>query len=789
MSELNLVGTSLGRFEILSELGRGGMAVVYRARQADLDREVALKVLPPALTHDASYVARFRQEARSVARLEHPHIVPIYEIGEANGLHYIAMKFIQGGTLKELLEREGPLTVARSAQILAQVGAALDYAHRQGVIHRDIKPSNMMITAEGWIYLTDFGLARGAAANTGGLTMAGTVMGTPEYMSPEQAQGLPNVGPATDIYALGVVLYEMLTGVFPFQADTPMGMLAARLLQAPTPPRDVRGDLIPAAEDVVMRALARKPEARFASAADMIETLRRAAGISASQAQRPLSPAAGTPAIGATVVATPTPPPLAPHVTPLPTLPATPTPAPYVRPATPQVAPPATRIANPQPQFGAIPSLPQTPVAPPLPAQPRSRTGLWIGLGTGALVLLLAVIGGLMLIGRGTGDVPPVANDSGIEALIRSGDPQLMSSSQLAAAEQTAQSILAAEDDDLAALAKLALISNLRSDLNPALERADALIAAADDNGSAAALGYALRADTLISQGNYPAALEAADAAIERDPALAIGHAVRSSALSAQANSRNDVALMDTALESLDQAVDAQADESPVLQALTANALAYTEAQEYLLSGNQEYLQASEASYNAAIDLAPGLALFHSNLGYLFNLTGATDDARAQFEAALERDPDYDYAQSAIGWSYYLDGDDSAAARAFDAAIELDDSAYDAYYGLGRLAFDERDYETAAEQFQAALERNDQNAEVQTYLGEALLFIGFNQEDADVKADSYAAAEDAYRGRDRHQPRLCLCDEWIGLDITVPGSVRRVDRLVRAGACDRRSKR
>ncbi|MDW8404503.1 serine/threonine-protein kinase, partial [Chloroflexus sp.] len=296
MSDLSLVGQTIGRFEILSELGRGGMAVVYKARQTDLDRIVALKILPPSLTSDQSYIARFRQEARSAARLEHPHIMPIYEVGEVAGYHYIAMKFIKGRTLKQLLEQEGALPVKRAAQILAQVGEALDYAHRQGIIHRDIKPSNVMITDEGWIYLTDFGLARGVGSGAGGLTMAGTVMGTPEYMSPEQAQGLPNVGPPTDIYALGVMLYELLTGAFPFKAETPMAMLAARLVHAPIPPRDVRGDLPPAVEDVIMRALARKPEARFASAAEMVAALRQAVGMSESELSRPLTPQRGMPA-------------------------------------------------------------------------------------------------------------------------------------------------------------------------------------------------------------------------------------------------------------------------------------------------------------------------------------------------------------------------------------------------------------------------------------------------------------------------------------------------------------
>jgi len=349
MSDVSLVGQTLGRFEILSELGRGGMAVVYKARQTDLDRIVALKILPPSLTSDQSYIARFRQEARSAAQLEHPHIMPIYEVGEVAGYHYIAMKFIKGRTLKQVLEQEGALPIARAAQILAQVGEALDYAHRQGIIHRDIKPSNVMITDDGWIYLTDFGLARGVGSSAGGLTMAGTVMGTPEYMSPEQAQGLPNVGPPTDIYALGVMLYELLTGAFPFKAETPMAMLAARLVHAPIPPRDVRGDLPPAVEDVIMRALARKPEARFASASEMVAALRQAVGMSESELSRPLTPQRGIPAVAGN--------------TPL-RAGSTPPPA-YGQPAPP---PPAPRPAPPPPP-------PPPPRAPPPPPPPRDTGG------------------------------------------------------------------------------------------------------------------------------------------------------------------------------------------------------------------------------------------------------------------------------------------------------------------------------------------------------------------------------------------------------------------------------
>ncbi|NJP05938.1 MAG: serine/threonine protein kinase [Chloroflexaceae bacterium] len=198
MTQLNLAGTTLGQFTIQREIGRGGMAVVYEAHQATLERTVALKILPPELTRDSHCVLRFHQEARSAARLDHPHIIPIYDIGEmappqqtnqiGTDIHYISMKYIQGMTLKDILSQPAQLALPQALHILEQVAQAIDHAHQHGVIHRDLKPSNIMVTPNNWVYLMDFGLAR-EIHETRGLTRDGTVMGTPDYMSPEQAQG------------------------------------------------------------------------------------------------------------------------------------------------------------------------------------------------------------------------------------------------------------------------------------------------------------------------------------------------------------------------------------------------------------------------------------------------------------------------------------------------------------------------------------------------------------------------------------------------------------------------
>jgi len=273
--DMNLLGQTVGHFEILAELGRGGMAIVYKARQTNLDRIVALKVLRPELARDTLYVARFRLEARSVARLEHPHIVPIYEVGEKDDLHFIAMQYIPGRTLRDLMQEQPALSIERVLGLLTQMSAALDYAHRCGIIHRDIKPSNVMLTETNWVYLTDFGLARAITAEKG-LTAAGMVIGTPEYMSPEQAQGLPNIGPSTDTYALGVILYELLTGELPFEGETAVATLAARIMYDPKPPSHFRADLARPVEAVMLRALAREPTQRFQSATQLVTALQNA---------------------------------------------------------------------------------------------------------------------------------------------------------------------------------------------------------------------------------------------------------------------------------------------------------------------------------------------------------------------------------------------------------------------------------------------------------------------------------------------------------------------------------
>jgi len=270
MAELS--GHMLGQYHLGELIGRGGMASVYRARQVSMDRDVAIKVMSAALSHNAEFVARFEREARVIARLQHPHILPVIDFGRSDEHIYLVMRYVEGGILSDRL-RASTLSISQANRFLNQIASALEYAHQRGVIHRDLKPNNVLLDEMDNVYLTDFGIAKMLAASTTSahsLTATGSVMGTPAYMAPEQWRSEP-VDARTDIYALGVILYEMLMGALPFQAETPFGMMYKHFDTPPPLPSLINPALPPTLEQVMLRALAKQPGERFQSARQMAD--------------------------------------------------------------------------------------------------------------------------------------------------------------------------------------------------------------------------------------------------------------------------------------------------------------------------------------------------------------------------------------------------------------------------------------------------------------------------------------------------------------------------------------
>ena len=354
-------GARLGQYQILGELGRGGMATVYRAYQPALEREVALKVLPDFLVEQPGFKARFHREAVAVARLQHPNILSVFDHGEQDGVTYIVSEYVEGGTLAARLG--APIQLDYCVRLLRPVADALDYAHSEGVVHRDVKPSNILLDRRGVPILSDFGLARVAeSAESERLTQTGAMVGTPTYMAPEQCAG-HEAGPPADIYALGVIAFEMITGRVPFNAPTPLGVIAAHQMTPPPSPRKLNPSLPESVVQPILTCLAKDPRERQETATEFIEQL--AIAVAPSATQYPLTPPPMTPQ-------PPAPSGMEPAMTQSPSYPPTPTyvaprtPAPQPAPTPPAYTPPP---ATPYPAYAA-PSPAYAPPQPPATPSP-----------------------------------------------------------------------------------------------------------------------------------------------------------------------------------------------------------------------------------------------------------------------------------------------------------------------------------------------------------------------------------------------------------------------------------
>ncbi|HDQ72935.1 MAG TPA: hypothetical protein ENN19_12690 [Chloroflexi bacterium] len=265
------IGKTLGRYQVVEQIGQGGMATVFKAYQPAMDRHVAVKILPSHLMQDATFMARFTQETRVLAQLEHPHILPVYDYGEQEGVAYLVMRYIEAGTLHDLIAQQGTLSLHEVVRIVSQVGSALGYAHDRGIIHRDIKPSNVLIDPLGNAFLTDFGIAK-IVAGASNFTGTGNVIGTPDYMAPEQGLGKA-LDARCDLYSLGIMLYEMTTGRVPFHADTQLAVMMKHVHDPLPLPRSFCPDIPEMVERVILKSLAKSPDERFQTAPQMVQAL------------------------------------------------------------------------------------------------------------------------------------------------------------------------------------------------------------------------------------------------------------------------------------------------------------------------------------------------------------------------------------------------------------------------------------------------------------------------------------------------------------------------------------
>ncbi len=270
----NLIGQTLGQYEVTAFLGKGGMATVYRARQASINRDVAIKVIKPDLIESEEFKVRFTREAQVIATMSHPHILKVFDYGQHGDLVYLVMELLSGGSLADLLRSGGKLSLNETTRLLDQIAGALDYAHRRAIVHRDLKPQNVLLDEDKNAFLTDFGIAK-LLGETSALTQSGMAMGTPAYMSPEQWRG-QNVDARADVYALGVMLYEMLAGKVPFTGDTPYSMMHMHVFETPPSIRSFRPDLPDSLQNVLNTAMAKERDQRFGTAGEVANAFKAA---------------------------------------------------------------------------------------------------------------------------------------------------------------------------------------------------------------------------------------------------------------------------------------------------------------------------------------------------------------------------------------------------------------------------------------------------------------------------------------------------------------------------------
>lgn len=643
-----MIGRTLGGYRIVEQIGMGGMATVYKAYDASTDRYVALKTLPQQYSQDPQFLERFRREARAIARLEHLHILPVHAYGEEDGIAYLVMRYLPAGTLADRIRQNGRLPLEETARLLNQIASALDHAHANGVLHRDVKPGNVLIDRDGNAYLTDFGIAR---IVEGTLDLTGdAVLGTPQYMSPEQCRGAKDLTPATDQYSLGVVLYEMVTGRTPFQAETPLAVIHMQMMGAALPPpRSLRPELPEAAEAAILKALDRDPERRYPSCLALAQAFEAAV--------RELPETIKSPANG--------------------DQPTVKMDAPITKPS---AAPPAPAVEAaprrlPWAIIGGIAALVVIVVGALLLSNPPAPEGTPVAEGVGTLDSMMLTATALIV---------QVTYD---EAVTPSPDPLILTAT--AVIEQvTLDALGTARGQQVLEVEQTA--TALDATLNAQATRVV--------EGTATAAAAWLQATTAAQESADLAATETARARATLTAQAEGTAAARPAAEAIALIEKGDRAAENYDFEAAIESYTAALERAPgSLDALVKRAEVF-----YASGAYDDAL----ADYDRAVELSPDDAALYLQRGSAQRDKGDYEAARADYDRALERDPDLSWAYLERGKLASWTGQTEAALEDFNRALELDPDPGYAYFERGLVyLYHLHDYPAALEDFNRAVER------------------------------------------------------------------------------------
>ena len=753
-----LVGRALGRYQVAALVGRGGMAAVYRALDPVLNRAVAIKVMHSHLAADPTFVSRFRHEAQAVAALRHPNIVKVFDFGDEGDSYYMVMEYIDGPTLATLMSVGAAasgagtplpsggvprgLSTGEILRLFPPLCSAVDYATAHGMVHRDIKPANILLTSEGEPILTDYGIAKIMGATS--YTVSGVVMGSAHYMSPEQVQGFA-VDHRSDIYSLGVVLFEALAGRVPYDADTTASILAQHL-SAPIPPaRSLNPELPIETQAVLERALAKEPERRYQRAEDLAIALQTA-----------LSPPPVT-VYGAVAGAAPA---LAPTIFEAPGVESKQGPGPAASEAA-HAAPTRVERVAPTPDFGTRAAQVPAIEAQALGVQPSREVGpgrkrwLWL-LGVGVVVVASVVVVAVLVTrsGEQTTESTITTTDGGVVStstagseggstlttlpaevarVIEEGDI-LVEGGKLDEGIAAYEEALRTSPDSDLGRTRLGIAYYLHGDYSPEMTEQQLTLATQKNPTNAEAWAFLslarLSGAYSLKTGDYATAEEAARRAVDLDPEGALGHAFLGRVLAASARGEEALAEMQTALDldSLDPWV--------LESAGWINAV-------------QGDWEAAVPHYDLAATYRPNWASFLSLLGEALRETGQYDLALGYYEKELQLGQGYEAsAYQDTGLTLWDKGDSPGAIDNLKKSLALDENDDYTHWALGAIWDEQEDYEAALPHLQRAVALVPNNAGYQEWLGDCLYYMG-RYEEARVAIDTSLELEPGREGAQR----------------------------------------